>query len=123
MRQQGFTLLESVLALLVVGLTVTWLAGALSSQSRTLRLSRTWAQEEARATQVLMDELHKLELMRGEEARRGAMRSQGQDATLGPWEWRADLVESLPGQAVGLFRIGLKWRHGEVHSHAALRVS
>lgn len=123
---RGFTLLEVIVALVVVGLGVTALVGALSQNARTRRMTRDWAKEETRATDVLMDELHRWEHLRSEVARRQALRNEGQDALLGPWTFDAEMKVASPGQAVGLYRLNLRWQQGggsrEVSTDAALRI-
>lgn len=123
MKERGFTLLEVIVALVVVGLAVTALMGALSQQRRITRLTLDWAVEEERATAVLMGEFRKLESYRSEEARRAALNSRGEEPILGPWTWKAELVENIPGQTVGLYRISLYWHGRETQTHAALRIS
>lgn len=120
--QRGFTLLEGVIALLIVGLGVTALIAALSQERRVLRQTSAWSQEQERATGLLLEELRKWEQLRSDEARRLALRSQGEDGVLGHWTWQADLQEVPPGQSVGLYRLSLQWQGHEVQTIAALRI-
>ena len=122
MRERGFTLLEGVVALLIVGLGVTALTAALSQARRTERMTSAWAEEERRATDLLFSELRRWEQLRTEPARQAGLRSQGEDARLGAWGWQAEPMESSPGQAVGLYRVRLAWRDRQVSTVAALRI-
>lgn len=122
MRERGFTLLEAIVALLIVGLGVTALIGALSQERRVLRQTAEWSEEQQRATALLMEELRRWEQLRSDEARRAALSTRGEDPLLGPWTWQADVAEATPGQPVGLYRLTLRWQNHEVQTSAALRI-
>lgn len=122
MRQRGFTLMEAVVALLIVGLGVTALVGALSQERRVLRQTLEWSETQQRATELLLDELRRWEQLRSDEARRAALSTRGEDALLGPWTWQAEVAEIAPGQMVGLYRLRLRWQDREVQTLAALRI-
>jgi Tfp pilus assembly protein PilV len=121
-REQGFTLLEGIVALLIVGLGVTSLLGALTQGRGVLRQTSAWSIEQERATDLLMAELRRWEQLRSEEARRSALSTRGEDPLLGAWTWQAELAEAIPGQSVGFYRLTLRWQDREVRTHAALRI-
>lgn len=122
MKERGFTLLESIIALLIVGLGVTALVGALSQDRRVQRQTAVWSEEQQRATALLMEELRRWEQLRSDEARRAALSTRGEDSLLGPWTWQAEVAEVMPGQSVGLYRLTLRWQDHEVQTCAALRI-
>jgi Tfp pilus assembly protein PilV len=113
---------EAIVALLIVGLGVTALLGALAQERRTLRQTEAWRAEQECATNLLMEELRRWEQLRSEEGRRSSLATHGEDPLLGAWTWEAQVVEASSGQPVGLYRVTLRWQDHEVQTHAALRV-
>lgn len=122
MKQHGFTLLEAIVALLIVGLGVAGLVGALTQERRVLSQTAEWSQVQERSTALLMEELRRWEQLRSDEARRAALNTHGEDPLLGPWTWQAEIAEAVPGQSVGLYRLTLRWQNHKVRTHAALRI-
>lgn len=126
MSQRGFSFLEVILSIALVGLVGSALLMALSQGLRTRRLTHEWAQEENLATQLLLDRLERWKQLRTDMARRACLVQRGEDRELGSWEWRADPHGSTQGRAVDLYRVRLKWntRGGvrEVETDAVLRI-
>lgn len=126
MRQRGFSFLEVILALALVGLVASALLMALSQGRRTQTLTREWAQDEIRATELLMDSLNRWEQLRTEVARRAQLRQNGEDPRLGPWEWSIEPQGLAPGRLVDLYKVRLRWnaqgKQREVETDAVLRI-
>lgn len=122
MNQRGFTFLEVILALMWTGLVAGALLLALAQGRRTQALTREWAREETRATELLMEGLLRWQALRTDQARRIHLIQTGDDTRLGPWEWRAEALGSAQGRSVDLHRVKLRWREREVETHAVLRV-
>lgn len=126
MRARGFTLLEVVVALALVGVGVTALLLAMAQGRRTFALTRRWAQEERRATDLLFSGLQGMEQLRTAPARQAGLIQRGQDGLLGAWEWKAEPLHRIQGRPVDLYRVSLSWtdqgRSREVETHAVLRV-
>ncbi len=122
----GFTLLEVVVALGLVGVGVTALLLALAQGRRTSYQTRQWAEEQQRATAVLFQSLEEWRQVRTEAARRNALEQRGEDPLLGPWTWRAQAEHRLEGRPVDFYRVTLRWasagRPLEVETRAVLRV-
>ncbi|WP_306591282.1 type II secretion system protein [Geothrix sp. 21YS21S-4] len=125
-ESRGFTLLEVIVALAVVGLGVTALMGALSQNARARWMTRSWAEEESRAADLLMDELNRWQHLRSNVARRQFLRNAGDDAKLGDWTFEAVVKESQADQALALYHLTLRWqkdgRGREVSTDAVLRI-
>lgn len=122
----GFSMLEAIVALAVVGVGATALLLALSQERRSRVLTEQWAREERRATWLLMDRLGSWEQLRTDPARRAGLDQQGEDEVLGDWSWQARPRESAPGQPVGLYHVELRWAAPggirTVGTDAALRI-
>ncbi len=124
--QKGFTFLEVVMALLVVGVGTAALLGALTQSDRNAIKAKAWAREETRATEILFSRLDHLEHLRVPEARRQALAAAGTDPVLGAWQWEAVREDAQPALSVGWYRVRLTWTDPsgarEAVTHAALRI-
>lgn len=125
-RSAGFTLLEAVVGIAVVGLGVSALLLALAQGRRTQTLTRGWAQEERWASDLLLGRLHEWEQLRTDPARRLAMHQEGQDSRFGAWTWELQPEQFLTGNTMAMYQVKLRWNdgHGEREgaTHAVLRV-
>ena len=122
----GFTLIEVIVALTLVGVGVSALLLSLAQGRRTAYQTQQWAQEQQHASAVLFQALEEWRQLRTDPARRSALLQRGQDPVLGPWEWRAEPEHALVGRSVDLHRVTLTWtsagRAQEVETRALLRV-
>jgi prepilin-type N-terminal cleavage/methylation domain-containing protein len=121
MNQKGFTLIEVIVALVIVGVGIVALLGALTQGRRTVLLTKQWAQEESLATQLLIENLDAWQQLRTDASRRNALIRVGNHPELGSWEWRAERSHRLDPNVVDIYRISLHWQKRQVETHAILR--
>lgn len=125
-RSAGFTLLEAVVGIAVVGLGVSAVLLSLSQGRRNQRLVRAWAEEESRATELLFERLGEWEQLRTDPGRRAALVQEGRDPRLGAWTWDLQPEQLLNGNTMALYKVRLRWQdergQREGTTHAVLRV-
>lgn len=123
--QRGFTLLEVIVALIIVGVGITSVLMVLSQGRRTLLLTRRWSDEQVEATRILFQRTEAWQQLRTGPARTSAMDQRGNSPVLGPWEWRMVEERRLEGRSLAMYRIAVTWEEGgvarEVSTTSALR--
>jgi prepilin-type N-terminal cleavage/methylation domain-containing protein len=117
-RQEGYTLLEVVAALVVIGIA---LAGALGAAAADLRASRR-AADAVEAAALAEDLLARMELLSADElAALGVGMVNRFEAPMDRFQWRAD-VAAVNGEP-GLIEVRVSVRGPEVSVEVSTRVA
>lgn len=107
-RSRGFTLIEVLVALVIVAVGMSALMGALSSSARTV----TYMQDKTFAEWVALNQIanDRITLQKGQVPATGNSTGDVDFANRG-WHWRQEVVAS---QVPGIMRIDVKVRPAEV---------